>query len=377
MSEPGRGPSGRTRVSLGYSDMTQTATPLTRSQELARHALDLLTRQKVPATPQNYEVFYTYVSGQNAELTTLLNSYLRDRKELSEQMMTSLHARFFPKQQMDSEVLEVGDQLQTELTKLASQLERAGRDQREYGEHLDEMSGRLDSDDTAELKTHLARLADTTRLMSDRTRALEGKLAASKAEIDILKLNLENIRNESLTDPLTGLPNRRCLDDRIAQAIQESQESGSPLTLLMGDIDHFKMFNDQWGHQTGDQVLRLVANCLKENVKGRDTAARYGGEEFAVILPDTSLADGMIVAEQIRSKVESKRVVKKSTGESLGVITLSLGAASLRPGEGEADLIRRADACLYAAKRQGRNRVVGEGGLPKEDEAGAPLRRAV
>ena len=110
----------------------------------------------------------------------------------------------------------------------------------------------------------------------------------------------------------------------------------------------------------GDQVLRLVAQCLKANTKGRDTAARYGGEEFAVILPHTSIENAIKLAEQIRRAVESKKIVKRSTGETLGSITMSLGVAKFVPGEPIGDVVSRADQCLYAAKRAGRNRVMSE-----------------
>ena len=128
----------------------------------------------------------------------------------------------------------------------------------------------------------------------------------------------------------------------------------------MTDIDHFKTFNDTWGHLTGDQVLRLVAMSLKQNVKGQDIAARYGGEEFAVILPNTVLRSALTVADHIRRAVMSKELMKRSTGQNLGRVTISLGVATARKGDTAQSLIARADACLYAAKRNGRNRVICE-----------------
>jgi diguanylate cyclase len=128
----------------------------------------------------------------------------------------------------------------------------------------------------------------------------------------------------------------------------------------MTDIDHFKAFNDTWGHLTGDQVLRLVAISVKQNVKGQDIAARYGGEEFAVILPNTVLRSALTVADHIRRAVMSKELMKRSTGQNLGRVTISLGVATLHNGDTAQSLIARADACLYAAKRNGRNRVICE-----------------
>jgi diguanylate cyclase len=128
----------------------------------------------------------------------------------------------------------------------------------------------------------------------------------------------------------------------------------------MIDIDHFKSFNDNYGHLTGDQVLRLVAMALKHSVKGQDITARYGGEEFAVILPNTALRQALTVADNVRRSVMSKQLKKKSTGEILGRVTISAGVSMLQPGDNAHALIDRADACLYAAKRNGRNRVICE-----------------
>src|SRR6185295_19397379 len=119
-------------------------------------------------------------------------------------------------------------------------------------------------------------------------------------------------------------------------------------------------FNDSYGHLTGDQVLRLVAISVKQNVKGQDIAARYGGEEFAVVLPNTVLRSAITVADHIRRAVMTKELMKRSTGEHLGRVTISLGVATLRKSDTAQSLIERTDICLYAAKRAGRNRVVSE-----------------
>ncbi|MFZ3242376.1 MAG: GGDEF domain-containing protein [Pseudolabrys sp.] len=144
----------------------------------------------------------------------------------------------------------------------------------------------------------------------------------------------------------------------MEKAIAEALETNEAMSLMLTDIDHFKTFNDNFGHLTGDQVLRLVAMSVKHNVKGEDTTARYGGEEFAVILPNTILRAAVTVAEHIRRAVMAKELMKRSTGEHLGRMTISIGVATLRKGDTGQSLIERADTCLYAAKRHGRNRVI-------------------
>ena len=211
-----------------------------------------------------------------------------------------------------------------------------------------------------QVKTIVEMLVKSTREMRETNQALERCLARSKAEISNLQHSLEAIRAESLTDPLTGLGNRKYFDRMIEMAVQSSLASGEPLSLLMFDIDHFKAFNDSFGHLTGDQVLRLVALSVRHAIKGQDITARYGGDEFAVLLPDTALRQALIVADHIRRGVMAKELRKKSTGEILGRVTISIGVAMLKQGDDTDALIERADACLYAAKRNGRNRVISE-----------------
>ena len=148
-----------------------------------------------------------------------------------------------------------------------------------------------------------------------------------------------------------------------------ARERGEPLSMMLFDIDYFKSFNDNYGHLTGDQVLRLVAMTLKQNIKGQDITARYGGEEFAVVLPNTALRQALTVADNIRRAVMSKELKKKSTGEILGRVTISAGVAVLSPRDDADSLIERADACLYAAKRNGRNRVICEADPEYQPEA--------
>ena len=193
-----------------------------------------------------------------------------------------------------------------------------------------------------------------------RAKSLEGELQASSQQVNELRTKLADVRKESMTDPLTGIANRKAFDEAVAAASDRVARDGEEVTLLLCDIDHFKLFNDTWGHQTGDQVLRLVASCLAENTKGRDTAARYGGEEFAVLLRGTGLEAATRLANQIRAMVETKKLVKKSTGDVLGAITISIGVAQFAPGETGEAVVRRADACLYGAKHNGRNLVINQ-----------------
>jgi diguanylate cyclase len=201
-------------------------------------------------------------------------------------------------------------------------------------------------------------IVEDTKKMVEKNHALELQLVSSSRQVTELRENLDSVKKEAMTDGLTGLANRKAFDKNIRDAAEDATGTGLPLVLLMLDIDHFKTFNDTFGHQTGDQVLRLVARTLTDGVKGRDTAARYGGEEFAIILPETPLQFGVKVAETLRKGIEQKEVINKTSQAHLGRITLSIGVAEYKAGESVADFIGRADAALYDAKKQGRNRVI-------------------
>lgn len=194
------------------------------------------------------------------------------------------------------------------------------------------------------------------------THLLKARLAESQHEIESLRAEVTRARDASLLDALTGLTNRRGFDQALADCLGspgavEQRETVAQPCLLMCDIDHFKNVNDTYGHVFGDKVIRAVAQVLKENVKGRDTAARYGGEEFIVLLPDTPLSGARTLAEKLRCTIENGRIKKNGNEDVSARITISLGVTRYIPGESSASFIERADKALYAAKNGGRNQV--------------------
>jgi diguanylate cyclase len=203
-------------------------------------------------------------------------------------------------------------------------------------------------------------LGGATAQLANRMRTLEQLLIASQERIGRLEQRLAKSEHEATRDALTGLANRRLFDAAIQHAAVQHSQDGGDLSLLMLDIDDFKKFNDRYGHMMGDSVLRLVARVLSDHLKGRDTAARYGGEEFAIILVGARLEDAIIVGEQIRQLLETRPIVHRASGERLGIVTCSIGAAYYRHGETVGDLISRADDALYCAKRTGRNKICSE-----------------
>lgn len=332
-----------------------------RAQALAKTALALMAERQVAPTPDNFELFYVYVAGENPAATRILGDLIAARRPLSPEILHELRERFFGTARLESAVHNIGSEINEMMSGVLTRLAAAERDAVAYGRTLSAASGELDDAEGADgLGKLIGGLVAATRTMEARTKDLESELQRSSREVSELRSKLDDVRKESLTDPLTGIPNRKAFDGDLREAINHSRDTAEPLCLLMCDIDHFKAFNDTWGHTTGDQVLRLVAACLSENVKGRDTAARYGGEEFAVILRNTALNDAVGLANQIRLYVERKKLVKKSTGDILGTISISIGVAELQSDDSQATFVQRADNCLYGAKSAGRNCVVSD-----------------
>lgn len=328
----------------------------------ATSALDLLKRAAVPPYPQFYELLYTYATGVNPALNARINSIFREGDpavDISER----LYNEFLRAQDASERVSTVSERMSHRIESMHTAIDSAIITANSYSATLQVAGGDLASGQVSHVgfvRDVASNLLVETRRMQEANNDLERNLEAAREDIAALQRDLEDVRREALLDPLTKIFNRKAFDDGLIRATESARSDNAPLCLLLLDIDYFKRFNDTWGHQTGDQVLRLVAMTLKSNIKGKDIAARYGGEEFAAILPETDLEGAIIVAENIRKAIQAKELLKRSTNEKLGRVTASFGVALFRADDTPSSIIDRADRCLYAAKHNGRNLVVSE-----------------
>jgi len=326
----------------------------------ATAAFDLLKRSGIPPYPQFYELLYTYATGVNPSLNNRINAIFRGGTMPSGELAETLYYEFM-KSDANERMSSVSQRMHARIEAVHDAIDSAMTTANAYSGSLQSATGDLERDLSEDAMRQLAqRLLSETRRMQDTNRQLEKKLEASRDDIAALQRDLDDVRRESMLDPLTKIANRKSFDEGLAGAIDDAKRTRAPLSLVLVDIDYFKKFNDTYGHQTGDQVLRLVAMTLKSNIKGRDLAARYGGEEFVAVLPSTDLDGAVIAAENVRKAIQAKELLKRSTNEKLGRITASFGVAMFRADDNASSLIERADRCLYAAKRAGRNRVVAE-----------------
>jgi diguanylate cyclase len=199
-------------------------------------------------------------------------------------------------------------------------------------------------------------LAENAKMQNEAS-SLKKSLEQSKSQIDDLRTHLAEAQETSMRDPLTALSNRRRFDDRLEKELADARERGTSLSLVLADVDNFKKVNDIFGHRIGDEILKMFARVLQDNVCARDTVARYGGEEFAVIMPETEVERARLITERMRSQLEGMQLALNGSGQQIGRITASFGIAELSPGDDSDTLVQRADETLYQAKCAGRNRV--------------------
>lgn len=337
---------------MQYSHQNKQAT------EYAKSAFNRMKKLDLAPTPIAFEVWYVYFSGQSPEIKRAIDVLIDNNYQITADRCSELFQRYLSQDRDEEIVVRTGNEINETIRTVTGAVKNVRNATTNYTGKLGTISARIDAaGDNVTLKSIMADIITDTETMMIQNEHLEQELDKSSAVMEELQRNLESVKREAMTDGLTGLANRKAFDSEIMRVRAQCADDNKTFSLLMMDIDHFKGFNDNFGHQIGDQVLRLVAQTLTDGVKGRDIAARYGGEEFAILLPDTSLKSALIVGDALRKAVETKEVINRSTGEKLSKITISAGAAEYHGNEDLETLIDRADSALYTAKHNGRNQV--------------------
>jgi len=329
-----------------------------KAKRFSEQALKRIAKDKLKPLPDIYALWYVYYSDMSPEIVRAV-----DILEANDQVVTStrcqeLYQRYLSNTQENNKVKTAGDAIQKTIEEVSGAVHGVSSATNKYKISLESINEEIKDDSSPQqVKSVLENVVHNTNEMLQENLKLEQELQKSTVLMQELRQDLETVKKQAMTDSLTGLANRKSFDVEMGRVIRESEKDGSAFCIIMMDIDHFKEFNDNYGHQVGDQVLRLVARTLIDNVKGRDVACRYGGEEFVIILPETNSNAGMMVADHLRNAVAGKDLVNRATNEKLGNITLSAGVAQHYIGEAVDDIIARCDEALYKAKNDGRNCV--------------------
>jgi diguanylate cyclase len=324
--------------------------------ERFRLTTSLLGKYKVAPSPLNYWLGYVYVAGKRPDIKAAIDEIVEKTGGLSGEQLTELCEEFIDQEAV---VLEkIRRELRQIILNVQGTFQNSGGNLSIYAKTLNRFADLLEPSNSFEsIAAEVNKVIAETRTMEHSQHKMEVEISYILSEVEALRTELAKVKEEAMTDALTGISNRKAFDSALEQAIISAREKKSPLSILLVDIDHFKHFNDNYGHLTGDKVLRFVATTLKNCLKGRDMAARFGGEEFSIILPQTALSGAGVIAEQIRQAISLGTVKNGKTRQSYQNVTVSIGVAQFRENELPNDLIQRADKVLYFAKERGRNRV--------------------
>ena len=331
------------------------------SAEILRMVVAFMARQQAAFYPASYALWYEHAAGINPALSQVLEQRIGSGTSLSDEEVLRLHAQHILTRDVEA-IERIQQRLLTLLQETSQRVSDTGTHALQFGEALEGHSARLKQPVSMELICDIVNeLLTETKQMCSASVTLSRQLDTSVQEVLTLTQRLEQSQAEALKDSLTGLLNRRGFENAVADLHARAADLAG-VSVLLVDVDYFKRINDTYGHLIGDQVLRAVAQVLRARTKVADIAARVGGDEFAVLLPNTPMSGALALAEQIRTTVPRGRLRRLDRQEDIENVTLSVGVAHGGTGDRLDDLLHRADAALYAAKRAGRNRVYPEGG---------------
>lgn len=327
--------------------------------EYYSQAKNFLHEHKIPPTPINYTLAYEYVAERLTELNREMQTHLERGGTIDSYFLIDMYERYFLNTEMaklDDHVTDINQIVFQTLQGIDTASEGFGDYEKLLENQIDQLNQQPELSRFQMITANLLQATQQTQRVSNK---LKEQLEESNQQITKLQTELEEARIDATIDPLTGLYNRKVLTQKLDHLID--QENGAtPLSVLMLDIDHFKRFNDTYGHLIGDEVIRKVAITLKQSANSSSIAARYGGEEFILVMPNSDIEEALELANHIKQAVSNIALIKRKSQEKLPGITISIGAASIKQGEARDDLLERADQALYAAKKNGRNRVVSE-----------------
>lgn len=315
-----------------------------------------MREQGISSLPRNYELVYQFLNTSNA---ALIREFAALGRRPTQLQLDEVGKKFLPHHHGVSSVAQTRERISDEMRGVISLVKQDLSARRKYSNLLGETSSRMSDGGASSadaLDGMVKVLSSATGDTIEKGGAVIHQMMESAKEMAQLKAELEEYKRLATIDPITRLSNRRAFDERLS-AIYDGQQSGMHHALIVADIDHFKFFNDTYGHQVGDRVLSVAAAMMKNTLDKDTFIARTGGEEFAIILHGISLEQAIGTAERIRLAIESTPLKNHHDGLDCGSITMSFGLCMANDATGPEDLYRKADVALYEAKDSGRNQL--------------------
>lgn len=341
----------KTAMGMQYTESRE------KSAELLRTVIGLMGQHDAAFNPVSYSVWYEYAAGLNARLNEAVEHFRQSEPRFCDATIQRLYREHIAG--VDDKAMErISRDFRQVMTNMAETVQRTGDRAGAFGAELNGLNAALQAEDAPALNEHLQQALRSSREMQQSAAALKAQVAASQQEIERLRADLDNARQEVFMDSLTKVLNRKGLDHQLDQLLGEPLAANDTHGLVMLDIDHFKKINDTHGHLVGDQVLAAMGEVLRRVVtEPNQLVARYGGEEFAILLPHATMQTTAELAEKVRASTKAMKLRKRNAQDVVLSITVSAGAAALRAGESANDWIARADAALYRSKQNGRDQV--------------------
>lgn len=329
------------------------------STKRLKKVVPLMMKHRVATTPMNYALWYSYAGNDNPQLTSELDELLVSYPVLPPVQAQTLYRRFVA-DEVESGTWKMRESVEAMLIELGQSIEDTHTDTSKFQSSIDKTFSNLhrvedEGWSIEEVMSLIRELDGDSKAIRNATQFFSSSLDKAKEEIDSLKDQLEQSQKLALYDSLTGLLNRHSFDTELT-ALLKSDNMG--LCLILADIDHFKKFNDEYGHLLGDQVLKSVGRRLLDATRDGAMTFRFGGEEFAILIPKSGLRQARQYAETLRKLIDKLTLRDKRTTKLIDHINASFGVSEFTKGDTLTSFIARADDYLYKAKAQGRNRVM-------------------
>jgi diguanylate cyclase len=323
-------------------------------QEIQKHG--------TPPDPITYALWYAYVSRTPPAVTVAVDRLLASGRALDRYELGEIYRDHLADNRNDDAQEAIGKEFEASIQNVSDLIKSGMAQNAHFCCTLKDIEqSPTNEEPEQDFKSLLSHLVSESQKMADVSNRLTQGLQESQERVKKLNEELEQVRKQTLLDPLTAVANRRAFEDRMNWQIDDARENGSSFCLVLADLDEFKKVNDSFGHQVGDTVLKKFAAVLFEHTKGQDLVARYGGDEFAIILPNIEITSAYNLMVSIKHKFEGTRMPSNASQGGFASATASFGISGYKDRRTAEDMITGADTALNRAKTTGRNRVCAEG----------------
>lgn len=337
---------------------------LSERAQIFRHcksAFQHIQKHGTPPDPVVYALWYAYASRTPSGVNAAVDQLIASGRALDSFELNEIYREFIADNKEDQAQQAIGDEFEKSLKQVSSLIESGVSQNEQFCSTLQGLESKPCVSEEQGVSKLLSHLISESQKMADASTKLTQGLKASQAHVARLNAELETVRKQSLTDPLTGVANRRAFENRLQWQVEEARTRRAGFCLVLADLDEFKLINDHYGHPTADTVLQKFAADLVECVRGEELVFRYGGDEFAILLPELELTAAYNMMVSIKHRFEQSRLPDNVLDACGPRATASFGISIYRPHFTVSRMIEEADTALHRAKTSGRNRVCAEG----------------